>query len=94
MGNFHDSIIHFLGRMKINSSVFKTMQDKSVQEHLKSGMSWLKMWLTFGQERYNYDENFLGVSNYVKEIQFYENSKNVILFTILYQINIFLIKIA
>ncbi len=56
--------------MKVNLSVFKAMQKKSVQELLKSGMSWLKMWLTFGQERYNYDENFLSVSNYVKEIQF------------------------
>lgn len=48
MANFHDSLIHFFGKMKVNLSVFKAMQDKSVQEPLKSGMSWLKMWLTFG----------------------------------------------
>lgn len=72
----------FFWQDEINSSVFRAMQKKSVQEPLKSGMSWLIMWITFGQERYNYDENFLSVSNYVKEIQFYENSKNVILFTI------------
>ena len=53
--------------MKVNLSVFKAMQKKSVQEPLKSGMSWLNI---FGQERYNYDENFLSVSNSVKEIQF------------------------
>lgn len=35
-----------------------------VQELLKTGMSWSEMWLVFGQKKYNYDENFLAVSNY------------------------------
>lgn len=45
----------------------KAMQEKSVKEHLKNGMSWSKIWLISGQERYNYDENFLSVSNYVMD---------------------------
>ena len=27
-------------------------------------MSWSQMWLTFGQNSYNYDKNFMNVSNY------------------------------
>lgn len=41
-------------------------QHEDVKNMLDSGMSWSEMWLTFGQQRYNYDENFLSVSNYVK----------------------------
>lgn len=37
-----------------------------VQKLLKSGMSFSEMWLTFGQERYNYDDNFMKVSEYAK----------------------------
>lgn len=44
----------------------KTAQDKVVKQMLNSGMSWSEMWLTFGQQRYDYDQNFLAVSNYVK----------------------------
>ena len=44
----------------------KTAQDKEVLKMLNDGMSWSEMWLTFGKHRYNYDENFLSVSNYVK----------------------------
>jgi len=42
----------------------KTMNDSRVQELLKRGMSWSEMWLTFGQKNYNYDDNFMAVSNY------------------------------
>ena len=38
-----------------------------VKDMLEKGYSWSKMWLTFGQERYNYDKNFMSVSNYVLE---------------------------
>lgn len=38
----------------------------SVKALLESGMSWSEMWLTFGQQQYNYDKNFLAVSNYAK----------------------------
>lgn len=44
----------------------KTAQDKAVKEMLAQDMSWGEMWITFGQKRYNYDENFLSVSNYAK----------------------------
>lgn len=41
-------------------------KDESVQRLLETGMSWGQMWMTFGQERYHYDENFMSVSNYAK----------------------------
>ena len=31
---------------------------------LQEGKSWSDMWMTMGQKNYNYDENFLKVSNY------------------------------
>lgn len=45
----------------------KSMDDNDVRLLLNSGMSWGVMWLVFGQKRYNYDDNFLSVSNYVKD---------------------------
>lgn len=44
----------------------KTFQDSKVQELLKKEKSWSSIWLSFGQDRYNYDENFNAVSNYAK----------------------------
>ena len=44
----------------------KTFKDDKVQKILEQEKSWSGMWLCFGQERYNYDENFLEVSNYAK----------------------------
>jgi len=41
-----------------------TAQDDVVKKLLESGMSWSEMWLTFGQTKYPYDENFREVSNY------------------------------
>ena len=38
----------------------------TVKTLLDSGMSWSEMWLTFGQQKYNYDKNFMAVSNYAK----------------------------
>lgn len=38
--------------------------DPEVLKLLAEGMSWSNMWLSFGQKRYNYDENFLAISNY------------------------------
>jgi len=43
----------------------KTFNNDEVQELLNKGYSFSDMWLTFGQNRYNYDENFMEVSNYV-----------------------------
>ena len=44
-----------------------TTNDETVKKLLDSGKSWSDMWLEFGQSRYPYDNNFLAVSNYVKD---------------------------
>lgn len=41
-----------------------TTADDDVRKLLKSGKSWSEMWLTFSQNRYHYDDNFLEVSDY------------------------------
>lgn len=43
-----------------------TANNDFVKELLANGQSWSDMWLEFGQKRYHYDENFMAVSNYVK----------------------------
>lgn len=49
----------------VNSKENSTFTNKpSVKELLDKGYSFSDMWLYFGQKRYNYDENFLAVSNY------------------------------
>ena len=45
----------------------KTFENEHVQRLLNDEKSWSGMWLQFGQDRYNYDENFTSVSNYAKE---------------------------
>jgi len=49
-----------------NQSGNVSYENNRVQELLKQESTWSSMWLTFGQERYNYDENFTSVSNYAK----------------------------
>lgn len=44
-----------------------TFNDQTVQELLNNGASWSDMWLSFGQQKYPYDKNFMSISNYVKE---------------------------
>ena len=44
----------------------KTASNEEVKKLLENGKSWSEMWLEFGQKRYPYDENFMSVSNYVK----------------------------
>ena len=44
-----------------------TTNDQTVKKLLDSGKSWSDMWLEFGQSRYPYDNNFLSVSNFVKD---------------------------
>lgn len=44
-----------------------TINNLEVQRLIKSEKTFSNMWLQFGQERYNYDNNFIAVSNYVKE---------------------------
>ena len=45
----------------------KTFYDANVQKSLKKEKTWEKMWLSFGQEKYGYDENFLAISNFAKD---------------------------
>ena len=45
----------------------KTADNELVKKLLENGQSWSDMWLSFGQQRYSYDENFMAVSNYVKD---------------------------
>ncbi len=45
----------------------KTMLNSDVKRLLYEGKSWGEMWMTFGQEKYNYDKNFLEVSTYAKK---------------------------
>jgi len=54
-----------------------TFKDPRVQKFLKKGMSWSEMWLKFGQESYDYDNNFTKVSNYVINHNIKESIKNV-----------------
>lgn len=44
-----------------------TLNDSLVSEILKHTDSFSDMWLEFGQRKYHYDENFMAVSNYVKD---------------------------
>ena len=39
-------------------------KSEDVKKLLDKGMSWGQMWIRYGQERYNYDENFMQVSQY------------------------------
>ncbi|MGN1384111.1 MAG: HD family hydrolase [Clostridia bacterium] len=59
----------------------ETYNDPTVQKYIKSNMSWSEMWLKYGQEKYNYDENFKKISGYAlthKIIEFQKNQKDVI----------------
>jgi len=44
-----------------------TFNNSDVQRLLNEGKSWSSMWLSFGRERYNYDDNFREVSLYAEE---------------------------
>ena len=47
-----------------NQEYNKTAKNESVKKLLDSGMTWSEMWMTFGQQKYPYDENFIAVSDY------------------------------
>ena len=49
-----------------NQNGNKTYNHPDVQKLINKGYSFSEMWLTFGQEKYNYDDNFMSVSNYAK----------------------------
>ena len=48
-----------------NQESNNTFNDEKVQELLNEKKSFSWMWLTFGQQRYNYDSNFKAVSDFV-----------------------------
>ena len=52
----------------------KIMNDKDVKELLNKGLSWSDMWIEYGQKKYNYDDNFMAVSNFI-ENKYLENEK-------------------
>ena len=47
----------------------KTAENEKVKELLDAGASWSEMWMTFGQNKYPYDEHFMAVSEYAKNNQ-------------------------
>ena len=42
----------------------KNVHDKEILKLFKQNNSWSGMWIKFSQMKYNYDENFMAVSNY------------------------------
>lgn len=44
----------------------KTFNDQLVQLLLNQEKTWSGMWISFGQNKYNYDDNFTDISNYAK----------------------------
>ena len=54
-----------------------TASNELVKELLEKGISWSEMWLSYGQQRYPYDDNFLSVSNYVKNNKIKNNIKKL-----------------
>ena len=44
----------------------KTAKNENVKNLLDDGMTWSEMWMTLGEQRYNYDENFHNVLQYAK----------------------------
>ncbi len=49
-----------------NQEENETYHNPFVQKLLEQEKSFSGMWLAFGQNKYNYDENFMNVSNYAK----------------------------
>ena len=45
----------------------ETVNNELVKKLLESGKSFSDMWLEYGQNKYPYDDNFMSVSNYVKD---------------------------
>ncbi len=46
-----------------------------VQELLKTGKRWSTLWIEYDQKHYQYDENFLKVSNYIKDNNILDNNE-------------------
>ena len=64
------------GCVDINKDFDNESKDnEQVKRILKEEKTWSSMWLRFGQERYNYDDNFLSISNYAKEHNILQKNK-------------------
>lgn len=53
-----------------------TFKDPRVQKLLNSGYTWEEMWMIFGQMTYNYNDNFMAVSNYALHNKIKDNEHN------------------
>ena len=52
----------------INHLILATLKlNNNVKKLLNKKMSFGEMWVQFGQDRYNYDKQFMEVSNYIKK---------------------------
>ena len=60
-------------KLQDGNSIYET---PLVKKLLEEEGSWSGMWLSFGQTKYNYDENFTSVSNYAKNNSIKELRKN------------------
>jgi putative hydrolase of HD superfamily len=59
-----------------NQQENSTFYDAKVQELLTREKTWSDMWLAFGQDKYNYDENFRAISDYAKGNNISELKRN------------------
>ncbi len=57
-----------------NQTDNESSYDNAVKELLDSGKSWSGMWMSFGQNRYNYDDNFKNVSDYAMNNRIKDNN--------------------
>lgn len=58
-----------------NQSGNNALQNKRVQDLLKSGKTWSDMWMQFGQSTYPYDKNFMSVSIYAMKNGLLDSNK-------------------
>lgn len=56
-----------------NQNGNETKNNEKVASLLNAGMSWSEMWLHYGQNNYNYDQNFTAVSNQALKTNYREN---------------------
>ena len=63
------------GLIDVSQVKTKAQENKDVKAMLDKGYSWSEMWMTFGQMRYGYDDNFLSVSQCAKKNNIAYDSK-------------------
>ncbi|MBQ7351259.1 MAG: HD domain-containing protein [Clostridia bacterium] len=55
----------------------KTASNDDVKKLLETNATWSEMWLTFGQQKYPYDPNFLNLSNFAMKNKINKPSSNI-----------------